>query len=179
MEEKLCFQIVYRAKTLNGWYVFRYENSGYPKAPQIILFGTNDYCLPPDPRHVPKSTYGRNMTDMILSTEVRALKPNILLTSAPPPIERIQVVPGKGKTRDEDTASEYAQELKSVSESLQQVHVYFYDLFTAMMNATEAGDRPKLYAKNDGECLLAMKLKSRLNIFGHVNGTLHTAGIQP
>jgi hypothetical protein len=58
------------------------------------------------------------MRDMVLSPVVRAQKPKVIVISAPPPRQRVQEVPGKGKIRDEATAVKYAQELKCVSKEL-------------------------------------------------------------
>ena len=120
-----------------------------------MLLGMNDYCHPPDPRHVPKLTYGQNVRDMISSPVIEAQKPKIVLISAPPPRDKVQEIPIKGKIRDEATALQYAEELRRVSEELQTRQVYMFDLCNAIVDATESGDRSRFYARNDGECLAA------------------------
>jgi hypothetical protein len=96
--------------------------------------------------------YRQNMTDMVMSPAVRAQKPKILLISAPPPRDRTQEVDGRGKIRDEDTALQYAQELQCACNKLRTEQVYMYDLCTAVLSATESGDRSKFYARDDGKC---------------------------
>jgi hypothetical protein len=91
------------------------------------------------------------MRDMILSPLVRAQRPKIILISAPPPRQKVEEVPVKGKIRDEATALQYAQDLRRVSEELHAQQVYMFDLCTAIMSATKGGDRSKFYARNDGE----------------------------
>jgi hypothetical protein len=91
------------------------------------------------------------MKDIVLSPAVTAQRPKIILISAPPPRQQVQVVPRKGKIRDEATALQYAQELRWVAEELHAQEVYMFDLCAAIMNSTQFGDRNKFYAQNDGE----------------------------
>jgi hypothetical protein len=91
------------------------------------------------------------MKDIVLSPIVRAQRPKIVFISAPPPRQKVQEVPLKGKIRDEATALQYAQELRCVIEELHAQQVYMFDLCAAIMSATKNGDRDKFYAENDGE----------------------------